>query len=145
MNRKGVTLVELIVVIVIIGICAALAVPNIAVGLRRYRLNSAIRDIASIFRVAQLGAVSRNITFRVECDQGTGTFTLQRNSGGMWIDEKSFLLPQGISIKEITLPGNTALFQSNATASSGGLTVRNSKGMERRVSLNATTGRVKIE
>jgi len=45
MNRKGVTLIELIVVMVIIAIGAVLLAPNIGAWLPNYRLRSATRDI----------------------------------------------------------------------------------------------------
>ena len=60
-NRKGITLIELIVVMVIIAIGAVLMAPNIGGWLPNIRLRSATRDIASTMRVAQMKAVSNNI------------------------------------------------------------------------------------
>ena len=65
MNRKGVTLIELIVVMVIIAIGAVLMVPNIGAWLPNYRLKSAARDIVSTMRVAQMKAVTSNVEYRV--------------------------------------------------------------------------------
>ena len=58
MNKRGVTLIELIVVFVIIAILAVLMVPNIGAWLPSYRLRGATRDVVSTLRTAQMKAVS---------------------------------------------------------------------------------------
>ena len=68
MNKKGVTLIELVVVFVIIAIGAVLLVPNIGGWLPNYRLRSATRDIVSTLRTAQMKAVSTNTQYRVDFD-----------------------------------------------------------------------------
>ena len=65
MNKKGVTLIELIVVFVIIAIMAGLLAPNIGAWLPNYRLRSATRDIVSTMRDAQMRAVSKNMHIRL--------------------------------------------------------------------------------
>ena len=59
-NKKGITLIELVVVMIIIAIGAVLLVPNIGGWLPNYRLRSATRDIVSTLRTAQMKAVSSN-------------------------------------------------------------------------------------
>ena len=68
MNKKGVTLIELIVVFVIIAIGAVLMVPNLSPWMANYRLRSATRDITSTLRVAQMKAVSNNLNYQVLFD-----------------------------------------------------------------------------
>jgi len=148
-NGKGVTLIELIVVMVIIAIGAALMVPNIGGWLPNYRLRGATRDIASTMRVAQMKAVSNNIQYRVNLDDGVlgaGNFILQYNSGGLWINEGALqTLPSGIIISAITIPAKHADFNPNSTSSTGSLTLQNTKGSQRRITLTPATGRVKVE
>ena len=55
-NQKGVTLLELIIVMVIIAIGATLMAPGISSWMPHYRLRSATRDIVSTMRVAQIKA-----------------------------------------------------------------------------------------
>jgi len=81
MNQKGVTLIELIVVIVIIGIMGVLMVPNIGGWLPNYRLRSAARDIASTLRVAQMKAVSNNLSYGVVFDTANQQFEVFRSTG----------------------------------------------------------------
>ena len=64
-NQKGVTLLELIIVMVIIAIGATLMAPGISSWMPHYRLRSATRDIVSTMRVAQIKAISNNLTYQV--------------------------------------------------------------------------------
>ena len=148
MNKKGITLIELIVVMVIIAIGAMLLVPNIGAWLPNYRLRSATRDIASVMRTAQMKAVSNNLQYRVNLntgDVGPKNYILQRNSGG-WIDDGAIqTLPPGITIAANTLPNQRAEFNPNSTSSSGSVTLLGSKGAQRRITLTSATGRVRIE
>ena len=151
MNKKGVTLLELIIVMVIIAIGATLVAPNIGQWLQHYRLRSATRDIVSTMRTAQMRAVSTNMEHRVSFNNPVaGSYVLQRNSGGIWPNEGGpQTLPTGIVISAVTFPvqdgWNNAEFNPNSTSSSGSVTLRNTKGSERRIVLTAATGRIRIE
>ena len=52
-QKKGFSLVELMVVIAIIGIIAAISSLNLVTGLPKYRLKRASRDITSRLRQAR--------------------------------------------------------------------------------------------
>src|SRR4030043_1311356 len=104
-NKKGVTLIELVVVFVIIAIGAVLLVPNIGGWLPSYRLRSATRDIASTMRTAQMKAVSNNMEYRVFFPDAS-SYVLQRNSGGFITEGVPQTIPSGISVDLSTLPGN---------------------------------------
>lgn len=147
MNKRGVTLIELIVVMVIIAIGAVLFAPNIGAWLPNYRLRSAARDVASTMRTAQVRAVSNNMAYRVSFTQVPPSYVLQyQNTLGNWVNEEvNQSLPSGISISAINLAGNNAQFNPNSTSSSGSLTLRNSRGTERRLTLTPSTGRVTIQ
>jgi len=148
-NRKGVTLIELIVVMVIIAIAALLMAPNINAWLSNYRLRSATRDIVSTMRTAQMKAVSRNLEYEVSFTQnadGSGSYILKYNTGGNWVDEGiSQKILTGVTIAAINFPGNNAQFNTNFTASAGNITLVNSKGTTRKITLTTSTGRIKIE
>jgi prepilin-type N-terminal cleavage/methylation domain-containing protein len=150
-NKKGITLIELIVVMVIIAIGALLLAPNIGGWLPGYRLRSAIRDVASTLRVAQMKAVSTNMEYRVSFNNPVaGSYVLQRHTGGIWVDEGAAqTLPTGIIISGVTFPvdggWNCAEFNPNSTSSTGSITLQNTKGSQRRITLTTSTGRVKID
>ena len=152
MNKKGFTLTELMVVMVIIAVGALLMVPNIGGWLPNYRLRTTTRDIVSTMRTAQMKAVSTNMEYRVSFTVNanlTGSYVLQRHTGGIWVDEGvSQPLPTGITVNEITFPGKNAQFNPNSTSSIGSITLKNTRTTghtERKIALTASTGRIKIE
>ncbi len=146
-NQKGVTLAELIVVFVIIAIGAVLLAPNIGAWLPNYRLRSATRDIASTMRTAQMKAVSMNTDYQVFFN-ADGSYFLQHNSGGLWVNEGGVQVPPaGIAIATNFSPGpaNVAQFNTNSTSSSGSMTLTNTKGTQKTITLTNSTGRVRIQ
>ena len=144
MNQKGVTLMELIVVMVIIAIGAALTVPNIGGWLPNYRLRSAARDVASTLRFAQIKAVSSNTTYQVVFDTANDSYIIQYlDTGGGWVnDGETQTLPAGVKFN--TTFGNVASFSSNSTvANSGDINLNNTKGATKKIRL--LSGRIRIE
>jgi prepilin-type N-terminal cleavage/methylation domain-containing protein len=147
-NKKGVTLIELIIVFVIIAIGAVLIAPNIGAWLPRYRLRSATRDIVSTMRTAQMKAVSTNTPYGVAFD--ASSIQLYRSSG--WLPEGgSIELPRGVQFSNNTFPVNATLnkpyaeFNTNSTCSSGGVTLTNTKGTQKRITTTSSTGRVRVD
>jgi type II secretory pathway pseudopilin PulG len=143
-NKRGITLIELVIVFVIIAIGAVLLVPNIGGWLPNYRLRSATRDIVSTMRTAQMKAVSNNTEYQVLFN--AGTYILQyRDTGVNWINEGTTqTLPSGIQIIA-PFPGNIAHFNPNSTSSTGSMTLENTKKQTRKITLTPATGRIKIE
>jgi prepilin-type N-terminal cleavage/methylation domain-containing protein len=153
MNKKGVTLIELIVVMVIIAIGAALMVPGIGRWLPNYRLRSATRDIVSTMRTAQMRAISANMTYHVLFTPTVNptSYVLQyQTTAGVWVNEGATQnLPSGISISAITFGGNSAQFNSNSTSTAGSLTLASQRGANtigtKRITVTASTGRCTIQ
>ena len=148
-NKKGVTLLELVVVFIIIGIGAALLTPSIGPWLSNYRLRSAARDIVSTMRTAQMKAVSNNSPYRVNLNPGeigANSYILERDTGGGYFADGALqTLPSGITISNNTLPNEHAEFNPNSTSSSGSVTLQDAKNNRKTITLTPSTGRVKLE
>jgi prepilin-type N-terminal cleavage/methylation domain-containing protein len=146
MNRRGITLIELSLVMVLIAIGAVLMAPNLGEWAHHYRLKSATRDIVSLMRSAQMKAVSTYCPHRVRFERGEGTYILERYAGKEWVAEgASQTFPKGVAISQLEPDNFNAKFNPNATSSSGSITLRNGKGFKKRIALTAATGRIRIE
>jgi Tfp pilus assembly protein FimT len=143
-NNGGITLIELVVVFVIIAVLALLMAPNIGRWMPRYRLRSATRDIISTLRTAQMRAVSNDLTYQVvfnPAGPGLGTYTLQRNSGGLITTEGvAQTAPPGVTFVT-NFPANTAVFNPNSTATGGTVTVSIPTG-SRTITVLSSTARI---
>jgi prepilin-type N-terminal cleavage/methylation domain-containing protein len=139
LNKKGVTLIELIVVMVIIAIGAVLVAPNIGAWLPTYRLNSATRDITSTLRSAQMKAVSTNLQYQVSINQAARSYILYRNSGGLIQEGAVQNLPSGITIAGT----NNVSFNSNSTSTGGNIILQNPKGSTKSIAISTVTGRIR--
>jgi general secretion pathway protein H len=133
MNPKGVTLIELVIVMVIIAVGAALMAPGIGSWMRHYRLKSATRDIVSTMRTAQMKAISNNLIYEVVFTPTTGSYILQHTTatGGTRTQEGA---PQALSSGiqyNTTFAGNIAQFFPDSRVSTGNLDLTNSKESKR--------------
>ena len=81
LNKKGVTLVELLAVVVILGIIAAIAVPTIGGLIERQRQNAAEATYDTIVAAAELYAENEN-TFTLETLELEDFIDLKDNTFG---------------------------------------------------------------
>jgi len=144
MNKKGVTLLELIIVMMIIAIGAVLLAPGIGTWIPIYRLKGATRDVVSTLRTAQMKAVSINTDYQVRFQDAT-SYILEYQTTAGWVAEGAQqTLPTGIQFTSFP-PGSRFLFNPNSTASTGSLTLTNPKGSTRTISLTTSTGRIRVD
>ena len=80
-GTKGVTIIELTVVMCILAVMVMISIPNIGRWIPRYRLRSAIRDIASSMQLARLGAIKENREWAIQFDTNAQTYTILSSSG----------------------------------------------------------------
>lgn len=68
-NEKGLTLVELLAVIVILGIIAAIAVPSIGKIIDNTRDKAILADASNILSAAKLAVIEGSCTSDTECEK----------------------------------------------------------------------------
>lgn len=67
-NETGFTLIEVVTVVAMIGIIAAVAIPAFSSWVPDYRLRNAARDLYSNLQRAKMGAIRNNAQWRVYFD-----------------------------------------------------------------------------
>ena len=65
-NSRGYTLIEIIIVIVLISIIVAIAIPNLLAYMPKSRLNGATRVVAGDLMATRMDAVKMNRTVKLE-------------------------------------------------------------------------------
>lgn len=108
-RSRGFTLVELVAVVLIITIFAALSIPSAVIQMRDRRVQESARKIALVFRQARLRAMGRGAAVLVRFDGDTQAFTVhEARLGGAALDAACADLPVSSCLRT---PWN-----SNATA-----------------------------
>ncbi len=96
----GFTLVEIIVVLVIFGIIATIALPDWGTVLLKFSLNGATRQVQSELHRIKMKAVSENVDFQLAYSDKANSYQVQRD--GTLVETKT--LPKGIELRTATSP-----------------------------------------
>lgn len=127
-NRRGITLVELMTMVVIIGIVTTLAIPQFNSTMNRLKFRTSARNILSKLRLARSTAIANKQQFGVAFDSDQRTLTVFQDI----TNPASFQFETGDSVLSIdTLPndfaylypvfgGNAVVYRPNGSASASG-------------------------
>ena len=127
-KNDGFSLQELMVIIGIVAIMCAIAMPSLIGWLPKYRMSSAARDLLGAMEFARLNAVRKNAVVVVNFDYANESY--QASIGGTVL--KTWKMPTGVDLKQ---PSSQAL----------GASVRfNNQGMPVDALGNAVSGRVAV-
>ncbi len=160
-GQRAFTMIELVIVLLIITLSAALVTPSLSRFSRTIELKAAAKKISGILRYYRSEAVYKGTVYQVLFNAETGEVKVQSVEPEPEEGEepkkeqtiaKSYMLPRGIHIKEIEVPDPE--FPSDLPAiefypnggSNGGtlvLDAQDRKGF--RIKVNFLTGMVEVE
>lgn len=148
-RRSALTLVELVITILIMGILAGMATPKFTGALQRMRVESACRRIRADLAFARQSAISKSASQAVEFTVNSGLYTmpgvssLDRAASAYFVDLAAE--PYEVSILSASLGGDArVLFDLYGKPDSGGVITVGAGSVTGTVTLDANSGRATI-
>ena len=146
-DNSGVTLIEMMVVVTIIGLMAGIAFPAVSAGLDSVRLRSATDSLAAFLNAAVVRSERRQEPIELSISPKEGTLVLFANEPGYTRELK---IPDGVVIESV-LPNEEAegprrlILLPGAAVPGIGIQVVNRHGSRRVVRLDPMTGFPRVE
>lgn len=159
LNHRGVTVLELTIGAVVIGIVASLAVPRFGQVMQKLKMKTAGRDVVSAMRLARSSAVSQKDQYGVYFDYETNQYLIFHdlaNPASFTYDYgQDSVVARGefsgdVSLGYVSFPAFCVVFRPNGSASNSGyLTIYSYNGEEQylgymTIDVLGSTGRVRL-
>ena len=152
----GFTLLEMMIVVVLVGIMATMAVPMFVRTIPRLKARAEARNALNMMRTARSRAISENTQYGVYFNINGRTYVLFKdtispstatyNSGDSLLGTPTAVDPN-VVYTSCTLTGNCVVFLASGAASqSGTLTLNTTDGSQSySISVLAATGKTKLQ
>ena len=148
-RQRGVTLIEMIMVVALIGIMVGITFPSISSGIDSIRIASASDSIASLLNAALNRADRRQEVVEVEISLLNSTMRARSARPGF---DRTLEMPKGVEIRDVLppIPADRSvprrfLIYPGGTVPRLGVEIVNSRGALRRVRIDPITGVPQIE
>jgi type IV fimbrial biogenesis protein FimU len=155
-NNRGFTMLEMMIVVVIIGIFASMAVPSFLNYIPKMKLRGESKEKVNYLRQARSKAITDNSQYGVFFDVDNDRIVYFKDTGSPELSTYNSAsdslmhapIPCGANVEMInsSLINNCVIFYANGSAStSGSIMIHNSQtGDSYTISLLASTGRIRM-
>ena len=148
-GRAGLTLVDVVVTMLIVGIVAAVAIPRYTDALMRYRVECAAKRIVQDVELARQNAkstsISQSIQFTVATDSYLCGGLADINNPSQDYEVVLSEYPCQVSVNSVDLGGDTEIiFDGHGVPDSGGTIVVEAGGHQKTVNIDAETGKASV-
>ena len=148
-GRRGVTLMEMMVVLAIIALIVGISFPSTIAGLENLRLSAGARSVAAFMNIAANRAERRQQAIELSISVKENAVTMRSADAGFL---KKLDLPPGITVLAVWPPlpqpddaPRHFLMQPGGVPPRMGIEIGNPRGGRRIVRLNPITGVAEIE
>ncbi len=159
LNNSGVSMLEMMIVVVVIGLLAAISLPNFGGAIKKMKFDNEGRDIVSALRYARSAAITLQQPIGVYFDtydneKKAQVFLDRVNIGSDTFEPgdsllHSYNLEASVSYFNATFTGQTVVFQPDGTASTGGFIVAHASTdvgpRSFTIGVTAGSGRVRLD
>ena len=159
-SQRGFTLIELVVVVIIVGVVFSLALPTLGDGLRRWRLQGAVREVATFLKFARNQSVAGRAPLQAFLDRSRSVYWLDRPENPILYTPdlaiergvRLYALPAGIRFGEMTAAGPDPggervgiLFFPRGSSTGAEVQLLDGKGRAYRIHVDPITGQARIQ
>lgn len=147
MTERGLTLLEVLMAVVLLGALSAIAVPQVQPPLDRWRLSAGTRQVVMDLKLTRARAAAGGAAHRLRFSVPGTRYQLerQRPGGAYAASGPATALPDGVRIVDCTAAGDAVAFRPRGHAVTfGTIMLENAAGDRRRVVVDIA-GRLRVQ
>ncbi|MBX3384281.1 MAG: GspH/FimT family pseudopilin [Phycisphaeraceae bacterium] len=149
-RRRGYSLLELVIVVVILGVIAALAAPRLAMSAESKRVHFAAKRLAADLGTARASAMASSSPRTITISAAEGKYSISSVSDidrmGMQYSVNLARDPYGVVIDSVTAgDAGVIVFSPSGGVSRGGTIVLRRGDERRNIVIDPTTGKARVK